>query len=159
MKKPIQVRVEEADLAAWKKRAEEAGLDLSGWIRERCNQDDQDVRGVPGVSVDGRSASAPRGHKSEPSDARSGEDVLRRVPSPVADVPAVENSTAILDAVVSETKTRRKADDSIEAAVAARNPGHAVGCDCLHCTQTYRFIEQQRKDAEKKEEPKKKGRR
>ena len=63
-----------------------------------------------------------------------------------------------LDAVAEQTVTRRKQDSSIEAAVASRT-GHSVGCECFHCVQTYRFIEQQRKSTEKKEEPKKAKRR
>jgi hypothetical protein len=61
MKKPIQIKVDDADLAAWNTKADEAGLSLSAWIRERCNADSngQAVRGTDSTRVAERSSRAP----------------------------------------------------------------------------------------------------
>lgn len=134
----------------WQKAANKAKLKLAEWIRKNCddvadgvvielratenaNGDGKDVRGVEGVRVVERGAARP-----EP----------RRDAAPAVD----------LAAVAEQTRARRISDSSIEVAVASRNPGHEVGCECMACVQTYRFIEAQRKTAEK-EEPKKKVRR
>lgn len=43
MKKPIQIKVDEADLTSWNERAEKAGLSLSAWIRGRCSLPDVSI--------------------------------------------------------------------------------------------------------------------
>lgn len=56
-KVPIQIRVDQADLREWQRKAAEAGKSVSEWIRERCNQDaglsgDNGVRLVRRRAVD-----------------------------------------------------------------------------------------------------------
>lgn len=39
MKKPIQIRVDDSDLEDWTRKAGEADLSLSEWIRRKCNRE------------------------------------------------------------------------------------------------------------------------
>jgi len=59
-KRPIQIRVEDAELAEWNLRADNAALSLSAWIRERCNAngDDKAVRRDGDLDLGQRSAVA-----------------------------------------------------------------------------------------------------
>ena len=54
-KVPIQIRVDAHDLGEWQKRASGEGKSLSEWMRERCNQDREDMPRLPEVRVGRRS--------------------------------------------------------------------------------------------------------
>jgi hypothetical protein len=59
--KLLTVKAEDADYASWKKAAVEAGMDLSGWIRELANaaRDGKNLRGASSYGVAERRVSAP----------------------------------------------------------------------------------------------------
>jgi hypothetical protein len=45
------VKVDDADWGEWTRQAEEAGLSIGAWIRERCNQNGEDVSRTRDVPV------------------------------------------------------------------------------------------------------------
>jgi len=79
--KRLQLRISETDLIAWKRRSNQAGKELSEWIRERCNAEEgtnSGMRAAEDASVLGRSTlsgggpaepAKPRARKSEFAEA------------------------------------------------------------------------------------------
>jgi mobilization protein NikA len=120
MMKPIQIRVDEADLTLWKHGAELAGLSVSEWIRRKCAGEE--------IKVAERT----------------------RMELPPEKQPALAKVT--LAEVAEQTHSRRTSDSSVAGMVASRTQ-HEIGCDCMQCVQTTRFIEQERARQPKEEKP------
>jgi hypothetical protein len=112
------------DVNTWKAAAEQAGMTLTEWISRRCNGGShvEENRSVVGV--------APVAEAKEQRDNR-------------ADTPVNRASPVEARQVVSKPKSKKL---ELAEAVAARNPGHKVGCQCFQCVQIERFIRQQRKE-------------
>jgi len=78
-KRPIQLRVDEADLENWRAKAAEQGQDLSEWIRGRCNgsSDHEDVPSARDVGATRRST--PAVDRPEKRSRRRGHSTLRQI--------------------------------------------------------------------------------
>jgi hypothetical protein len=119
--KPRSLKVEDDEWKAWHKKAEQAGIGLSEWIRSRCN-DVQETSGMAGTAAVAET--------EKPRDNR-------------ADTPVHRTSPVEARQVAPKPKSKKL---ELAEAVAARNPGHKVGCQCFQCVQIERFIRQQRKE-------------
>ena len=60
----FKMRIDEGELAEWRKKSEAASMSVAAWIRERCNDNSENVPRPPEVPVEGRSVAAPK-RKSE----------------------------------------------------------------------------------------------
>jgi hypothetical protein len=157
--KVLNFRVEPVDRERWQIAADEAGVNLSEWIRRRLNRhagsDHQDAARVPDVPVAGVRAAAPRRPSTRPVprvEAKSQGAYYADDPLPdfIADVEPTPSAS--LPTVARESKF-----SELELEV-ARRTGHPPGCGCQFvCGASLRFL---MGTAPKQEEkPVKKGRR
>ena len=66
----LKLRIGEEELGEWKKKAEAASLTMSGWVRQKCNADENsnpDVPRVPDDSVLERGAVGDGGFFGKPA--------------------------------------------------------------------------------------------
>jgi hypothetical protein len=129
-KKLRALKVDEADWLEWGRLAKAAGLGLSEWIRERCNETSDERR--------------ERGRGERDGGDNRGVDVRR---GSAMDTVKRRGSSS-LDAARERSSLRDDEASSVAGAVAKRT-GHSVGCDCFQCAQAARFIRSMRKSAKK----------
>lgn len=78
------LKVEDGDWAEWKERANAAGMSLSGWIRERCNEKGEGVPRARGVRMARRRVAAGRGESGVSGTAGTVSEVRGELPATCA---------------------------------------------------------------------------
>jgi len=69
--KRFEMRVDESEYEDWGKKAEAVSMSLAAWIRERCNDNSENVPRATEVPMEGRRTATPK-RKSEFADEVAG---------------------------------------------------------------------------------------